>query len=84
MAVQTFIIMTTTQKNAAQALNEEDAAVMGRLVDNALAPTDIAGKWVAPARILNDPLYSRWYESLSALPRQILDSDMIFAPVLDV
>lgn len=83
MAVQTFIIMTTAQKNAAEALNDGDAAVMPRLVDNALAGA-LLNKYVAPARILNDPAYTRWYASLSVLDRQIIDSDMIFAPVLDV
>lgn len=83
MTVQTFIIMTAADKTAAQAINDDNAAVMPRLVDNTLAPSDIAGKWVAPARILNDPAYSRWVASLSVLPRQILDADMIFAPVLD-
>lgn len=83
MTVQTFVIMTAADKSAAQALNDDNAAVMPRLVDNTLAPSDIAGKWVAPARILNDPAYGRWFDSLSVLPRQILDADMIFAPVLD-
>lgn len=83
MAVQTFIIMTQAEKGAAEAFNDENAAVMPRLVDNPLAG-DLLNKYVAPARILNDPAYTRWYDSLSALPRQILDSDMIFAPVLDV
>jgi hypothetical protein len=83
MSVQTFIILTPAQKASAEALNDGNAAVMPRLVDNPLAG-DILNKYVAPARILNDPAYARWFVSLTGLPRQILDSDMIFAPVLDL
>lgn len=86
MSVMTFIILNEQQKDEAEILNGVDAAVEGRLVDNPLAPPELRTyddgdpAWVITARVLNDPPYERWLGSLSPLPRQILDTDMIFVP----
>lgn len=79
MTIQTYIILNEAQKAAAEALNGEDAAVVPRLIDNPAAG-ELYGLYVAPARILSDPVYARWHDSLSVLPRQELDSDLIFLP----
>lgn len=85
MTVLAWIVMTTPEKNAATLLDDEEAMLGAREIDNALANNlghgTLLGKWVAPARLLlNDPDYSRWVPSLGALPIHVMDSDTIFAP----
>lgn len=83
--VQAWIVMTTAQKNVATLLDDEDAMLGARVVENALSNNlgfgTLVGKWVAPARLLNDPGYSRWVPTLGVLPIHVLDSDTIFNPV---
>ncbi|MCA2377593.1 hypothetical protein ATU3C_12615 [Agrobacterium genomosp. 3 str. RTP8] len=84
MTVQAWILMTPSEKNAATALDDADAMLGAREIANPLANNlgfgVIVGKWVAPARLLNDPLYARWVPSLGALPIHVLDSETIFNP----
>ncbi|MBY5581854.1 hypothetical protein [Rhizobium leguminosarum] len=85
MAVQAFIIMDQTQRDAAEALNDMDAILGARQVDNPLSNNlgsgTLVGKWVSPARLLNDPAYQRWVPTLGGLPIAVMDSETIFAPV---
>lgn len=84
--VQAWIVMTTAQKNAATLLDDDDARLGARAVDNPLSDNlgfgTLLGKWVAPARLLNDPDYVRWVPTLGALPIHVMDSDTIFIPVI--
>jgi hypothetical protein len=85
MTVQAWIVMTTAEKDAATLLDDENAALGARQIENALANNlgygTLVGQWVAPARLLNDPDYSRWVPTLGQLPIHVMDSDTLFAPV---
>lgn len=87
MTVQAFIVMTTTEKNAATLLDDEDAMLGARQIDNALANNlgfgTLVGQWVAPARLLNDSDYSRWVPTLGTLPIHVMDSDTLFIPAAE-
>jgi hypothetical protein len=84
MTVQAWIVMNTTEKNAATLLDDEEAMLGAREIDNPLANNlgygTLVGQWVAPARLLNDPAYSRWVPTLGALPIHVMDSDTLFVP----
>lgn len=95
MTVQAFIIATPAERLSAEALNGPLAAVEGREIDNPLANSlgegVLVGKYVFPARLLNDPSYTRWAEpsvdfpdGMGALLIRVLDSDTLFLPVQDV
>jgi hypothetical protein len=84
MTVLAWIIMTQQQRDAATALDDEEAMLGARQIDNPLSNNlgqgTLVGKWVAPARLLNDPDYSRWVPTLGALPIAVMDSDTLFLP----
>lgn len=84
MTVQAWVVMTTAQKNAATLLDDEEAMLGARQIDNALANNlgfgTLVGQWVAPARLLNDSAYVRWVPTLGSLPIHVLDSDVVFLP----
>ena len=84
MTVQAWVIMTETQKNAATLLDDEEAMLGARDIDNPLANNlghgTLTTKWVAPARLLNDVAYARWVPTLGTLDIRTLDSDVIFLP----
>lgn len=84
MTIQAWLIFTAAQDTAARALNNSSARVEPKLINNALADNlgegVLVGKRVAPARLLNDPLYQPWYASCSTLPIRTLDSDTLFMP----
>lgn len=88
MTVQAMIIMTQSERDAAEALNDVNAELGSRQIDNPLANNlgygTLVGKWIAPARLLNDPAYVRWVPTLGELPIHILDSDILFLPVEEV
>lgn len=88
MTVQAFIVLNSTQKDAAIALNTEDAAVNPQLIGNTLANNlgygTLVGSYVLPARLLNDPLYTSWVPSLGSLAIHVLDSETLFAPLPDL
>lgn len=83
MTVQAFIVMDTATKGSAEALNGGGVAVAPQEIVNALANNlghgTLVGQWVAPARLLNDPDYSRWVTLLGSLPIYVMDSDTLFA-----
>lgn len=85
MTVQAFIIMTQQERDDATALDDNNARLGARQVDNPLANNlglgTLVGKWVAPARLLNDPEYTRWVPTLGGLPISVMDSDTLFIPV---
>lgn len=84
MTVQAWIIMTEAQKVSATLLDDEEAMLGARQIDNPLSNNlgfgTLVGEWVAPARLLNDPAYVRWVPTLGALPIHVLDSDVVFLP----
>lgn len=88
MTVQAQIVMTTAQRNAAEALNDVNAELGARQIDNPLSNNlghgTLVGMWVSPARLLNDPAYVRWVPTLGLLPIHVLDSDTLFLPVEEV
>ncbi len=85
MTVQAFIIMTQQQRDDATLLDDEDAMLGARQVDNPLSNNlglgTLVGKWVAPARLLNDQEYVRWVLSLGVLPIAVMDSETLFVPL---
>jgi hypothetical protein len=84
MTVQAWIIMTEAQKVAATLLDDEEAMLGARAIVNPLADNlgygALVGKWVAPARLLNDADYARWVPTLGGLDIRTMDSDTLFAP----
>lgn len=87
MTVQAWIIMDQTQRDAATALDDEEIKLGARQIDNPLANNlgqgTLVGKWVAPARLLNDPDYVRWVPTLGNLPIVVMDSDTLFIPFVE-
>lgn len=87
MSVQAYIVMTTSEKNAATLLDDEEAMLGAPEIDNSLSNNlgygTLLGKWVSPARLLNDPDYSRWVPSLGGLPIHVMDSDTLFLPLIE-
>lgn len=85
MTVQAWITMTTAEKDAATLLDDENAMLGAQEVDNPLANNlgygAVVGKWVAPARLLNDAAYGRWAPLLGSLPIYVMDSDTLFFPI---
>lgn len=55
-----------------------------RLIDNPLSNNlgmgTLLGKYMLPARILNDPNMSAWYPLLGSLPISTIDTDILFLP----
>ena len=84
MTVQAWIVMTTSEKDAATLLDDGDARLGAKEIDNPLANNlgygALVGQWVAPARLLNDPDYIRWVATLGTLPIHVMDSDTLFIP----
>jgi len=84
MTVQAWIVMTAAQKEAATALDDEDAMLGAREIGNTLANNlgygTLVGQWVSPARLLNDPDYLRWVPTLGTLPIHVMDSETLFLP----
>lgn len=84
MAVQAYIVMTVAQKNAAVLLDGDGVALGPQEIVNPLADNlgfgAIVGKWVSPARLLNDADYARWAPTLGTFEIHVFDTDTIFAP----
>lgn len=84
MTVLAWIIMDQAQRDAAVALDDEEARLGAMQVDNPLANNigqgTMVGKWVSPARLLNDPLYERWLPTLGTYPIAVMDGDTLFIP----
>lgn len=84
MTVQAWIVMTPAEKNAAVALDGDGVALGPLEITNALADNlgygTMVGMWVAPARLLNDPDYTRWVATLGEMPIHVMDSDTLFPP----
>lgn len=82
MTVQAWIVMDSTQKTAAVALNDDEIQVRPPEIANALANNlgygTLVGQFVVGARILNDPDYVRWVPTLGSLPIHVMDSDTLF------
>lgn len=88
MTVQAWITMTQQQRDDATLLDDEEAVLGARQIDNTLANNlglgTLVGKWVAPARLLNDPEYVRWVPTLGILPISVMDSETLFLPPQEV
>lgn len=91
MATQAFLLMDQTQADAVNALWDDNADddnvgnVQPVLITNALANQlgqgDIDNDhYVAPARILNDPMNVRYRDLCSTFPIFTWDSDVLFTP----
>jgi len=76
--------MDATQKAAAMAFNTPSIQIQPRTIANPLADNlgegVLLGKFVAPARLLNDPDYTAFYTYCSTLPIRTLDSEVLFLP----
>ena len=88
MTVQAWLIFTTAQKDDALAINdttEQPVRVEPREINNTLANNlgegTLVGKWVAPARLLNDAMYADFYTLCTPLPIRTMDSEVLFLPV---
>lgn len=79
-----MIIMTTAEKEAAELLDNTEQRLGPRQVDNPLANAlgegTLVGKWVSPARLLNDPEYVRWVPEMEGYPIRVFDSETLFLP----
>lgn len=84
MAIDTFIVLTAAQRDAATALNRPDYAVNPRVIDNTAANSlgfgTLVGLYVLPVAVLIDPNYSAWSALLGALPSHVMDSAALFIP----
>ena len=88
MTVQAWLIFTGAERAAAMALNDAPGsggvAVNPREIDNTMSNNlgegVLVGKFVCPARLLNDPEYERWYTMCAAIPIRTMDSDVLFVP----
>lgn len=87
MPTLAWIILTPTEAADSVLLNDPDYAVAPREIDNPLADNlgegVLVGKFVLPARLLNDPYYVRWVPSLGSLPIRTIDSDVLFIPPIE-
>lgn len=85
MTVQAYILMTTAEKDAATLLDDEEVMLGAAEIVNALADNlglgPLVGKWVAPARLLNDADYTRWLPTLGTMSIHIFDSETLFVPI---
>lgn len=84
MPVLAFIVMTQAQRDDAELLNDMDAGLGARQIDNPLADNlgygTLLNLWVSPARLLNDPDYVRWVPTLGTYPIHVMDSETLFVP----
>jgi hypothetical protein len=84
MPIFARIIMTTAQKNDAVLLDYPGVSLGPQQIDNPLANSlgegTLVGKWVSPARLLNDPDYAVWVPFFDGFPIRVLDHDTIFLP----
>lgn len=84
MTVQAWIILTPQEATDATLLNDQNSSVDPRTIDNPLSNNlgygALVGKKVVPARLLNDPLYTRWVPTLGGMPIHVMDSDTLFVP----
>jgi len=78
-----LLVMDDEQKDAAEALNADSPLykVEGRIIDN--ENSELFGKWIIPARVLDSPEYSVFHELLSTYPIIDLNPKDIFAPPED-
>jgi len=81
MTIIAWIRMSAAERDAATLLDDDEARLGARLVDN--PASTFAGLWVAPSRLLGDPLYQRWWPSLAALPQMSASTDDLFLPPPD-
>lgn len=88
MTTQAWILMTEQQRDDAALLDDEEAHIGGREIDNALSNNlgigTMVGKFVVGARLLNDPDYVRWVPTLGLLPIHVMDSDTLFVPPVEI
>uniref|UniRef100_UPI0030187FB0 hypothetical protein n=1 Tax=Kaistia sp. MMO-174 TaxID=3081256 RepID=UPI0030187FB0 len=74
-----MILMTNTQKNSAVLLDYPGVSLGPRQIDNTLANSlgegTLVGKWVSPARLLNDPDYAVWVPFFDGYPIRVFDSE---------
>jgi hypothetical protein len=88
MTVQAYILMTQTQRDEATALDDNQANLGAREIDNPLANNlgigQLVGKWIVSARVLNTPEYGHWVPLMSSWPIHVFDSVVMFSPVTDV
>lgn len=84
MAVMAIFVLTESQRAAVMALNTNTFKVDPRLIDNPLANNlgygVLVGKYMLPARIINDPNMTQWYDMLGSLPIYTFDMDVLFVP----
>lgn len=84
MTTIAYIVMTPEQKDQAVMLDDANAELGPRIVDNELANNlgygQLFGMWLAPARLLVDPTYLRWVPTLGAYPIHVFDTDTVFLP----
>lgn len=84
MSAQEYFIISPAQRDIAVGFNTPDVAVEPRAVDGISPGAGLAGKYVAPKRIADDPEYLRYAPGMVAflltLPYAALDTETIFAP----
>lgn len=85
MATQAWLIFTSQERTDAMLLNANSVGhINPRVIDNTMANNlgegTLVGKYVCPARLLNDPDYTEFYEFCGELPIRTMDSDTLFLP----
>ena len=88
---QAWLIMTSAQNLDVLAINlttTHPSRIIPREINNPLANNlgegTLLGKFVAPARLLNDPLSVDFYTLCGTMPIRTIDSDILFLPVEDL
>jgi len=91
MAIISYFILTEAEKDAAEALNAEapeGVRVECRMMDNPLGNNlglgILVGKYILPARLLNDPDFSLWHDMFSQWPINMLDTEIVFLPAEEI
>lgn len=83
---QAWLIFTPAQHDTVLSMNVPSSGVIviPRVINNLLANNIgegvLIGNSVCPARLLNDPEYTAYYEFCSTLPIRTIDSDVLFLP----
>lgn len=77
MTISAFIL-TAEERGAAIALNDGGGVAVDPVPINNPAAGASLGKYLVPARVANDPDYSRWHDFLVTLQPQDVDPQALF------
>lgn len=90
MSIMSIFILNSTQSQAAVALNDGNAALDPQAITNPLADNvgaglgigNLVGLYYLPARLMNDPAYSRWIEMFTPFPVYTCEMELLYTPLI--